>query len=468
MRNRLLVLAAALPLALAACVRTENRPPNILLIVADTLRADRLGSYGNREGLTPFLDEVASTAIVFSNTYAQSSWTSSSIASLFTSRYPSQHHIISFTSKLADDEITLATKLRALDYRTGGFSANLLLAPALGYGQGFDSWQVYAADPKPRGDQVNREALRWVDTVWSAATRQPVFLYLQYMEPHAPYAPPEPYRSQLQRLGDGSANPATASQKLIDLRFAELTTQEVDLLRSLYDAEVAALDAQLRALFGELGKRGFLDRCIVVITADHGEEFGEHGGMMHAFTLYNESIRVPLILRVPGYDKRVVTDNASLVDLAPTLLDLLGLRPEPRFEGRSLVPLLAGKPLADGRVLSQLEADVIPDVRRARGIKEVPGDSRRHSAAFIAGSAKLLLSPAGATELYDLAHDPAEATPNPPAAMSQSTNLLSGFHQTIAQLARRVSVPAQTAPLDDAAKERLRSLGYVGDSGERP
>jgi len=430
------------------------------LILADTLRADRLGSYGSRQGLTPSLDELASGAVVFSNTYAASSWTLPSVASLFTSRYPSQHHVVTFPSMLAADEVTLATKLAALNYRAGGFSAHPSVVNAIGR-RSFDTWPTYDGEPKTRADRVNRSALTWLDSVWNRSTQQPVFLYLHYMETHPLYAPPEPYLHRWQGPGDGPTLTAAAEQKFLKLRFADLTDQEVARLRFLYDGEVAALDAALRALFTELSGRGFLERCIVIVTADHGEEFREHGGMMHGLTLYNESIRVPLILKAPGYSQRVVAENVSLVDVAPTLFDVLGQPPEPRFEGRSLLPLLRGKSLGDGKILSQLPADDIGELRRAMGL-EVTGDYRRHVEAFIAGQAKLLLSPAGTTEVYDLAHDQREAAPNTPVT-PQTEVLLSALRKATAAFDDRAGLAAHGPPLDEAATERLRSLGYVGD-----
>jgi arylsulfatase A-like enzyme len=460
-RGTFALLFCLLVLAPAACVRREA-PPNVLLIVLDTLRADRLGSFGNRRGLTPFLDELAARGTVFTNTYAASSWTCPSVASLFTSRYPSQHHVVRFTSKLPDEEVTLAETLAPLGYLGGGFSANFRIAEPLGYAQGFQHWRVYLGDPKARGDQLRRESLAWLDGIKNKPGAPPIFLYLQYIEPHGPYVPPEPYRSRFQRDGNQPREAEIANKKLVALRFEELTDQEVDLLRSLYDGEVASLDAELRVLFAELGRRGFLDRCVIIITADHGEEFREHGGMIHGFTLYNETLRVPLLVLAPGYaGGRIVRDNVSLLDLAPTVLDLLHRPREPRFEGRSLVPLLAGKSLQPRDILGQLEADVISDVRRERGLKESPGDSRRQTEAIIRGPVKVMVQLSGATETYDLATDPGESRPNPPALQAETAELAKVLREGRSQLASRAAATQETVPLDDATKERLRALGYA-------
>jgi hypothetical protein len=146
--------AALIALGLASC-EWGRTPPNVVFVLIDTLRADRLGSYGNERGLTPFLDELAGRGVVFSRAYAPSSWTVPSIASLFTSRHAAQHHVGAYESKLGDDEVTLAEKLAAADYATAGFFANFRLLPKLGYAQGFSSWEAVVSEPgknaKPRG-----------------------------------------------------------------------------------------------------------------------------------------------------------------------------------------------------------------------------------------------------------------------------------------------------------------------------
>ena len=444
------LLGASLALAVGACERRAERAPNVLVVVVDTLRADRLGVHGNRRGLTPFLDEWAARAVVFTNAYAASSWTCPSVASLLTSRYPSQHHVVSFASRLGAAERTLAETLAPLRYVAGGFSANFRLLDSLGYGQGFDHWQ---AELKTGGDlsagELNQQALRWLDAAWSRDSERPALLYLQYMDPHAPYDPPEPFRG---RFGAAAGDAVAANEKLLATRWFDLTGADVDLLASLYDAEVASVDEQLRRLFAELTRRGFLDHAVVVVTADHGEEFWEHGNLTHGIALYEESVRVPLIVAPPGLaGGRRVDTPVSLLDVAPTLLDVLGLPPEPHFEGRSLVDLwkdpVAGETAAKDVVL-QLEST-------GDGV-----DAREHAAAIRHGFAKLLSRPNGFTESYDLSADPGEEEPAPVGPADERPALLRRLETVRAALRERAGAAPERAPLDDATREKLRALGY--------
>lgn len=232
-------------------------------------------------------------------------------------------------------------------------------------------------------------------------------------------------------------------------RWNELSPDEVACVTSLYDAEVAALDARLRRLFTRMRARGLLDHAIVVVTADHGEEFGEHGGFQHGRALYEESVRVPLIMTGPGLPAgRVVRDEVSLVDVAPTVLALLGLPPEPRFEGRSL--------------LSRLDDDEPADV-----LLELPPtgsalDLRRHSAALLNVGMKVLAtcSPQEGSEAFDLRTDPAEEHPDPAAIAQDAAALRARLAQRQQALATRAGT-AETGVLDAATRERLRTLGYA-------
>jgi arylsulfatase A-like enzyme len=455
-------LLALFPLVALAGGCNQGRAPNILLVVIDTLRADRLGAYGSTSGLTPFLDDLSRRSTVFRNAYAPTSWTCPSVASLLTSRYPSQHHVVSFASPVAAEEVTLAEALQPLRYIGGGFSANFRLLDSLGYGQGFQHWETDTQyEGKMPADELHRRAFAWLDGAWSAASGQPALLYLQYMEPHAPYDPPEPYRSNMAPQVPATAELAVMNQKLLTMDWLGIKRGDVALLASLYDGEVATVDAALRQLFGELERRGLLDDAIVVVTADHGEEFREHGGLGHGRTLYDETVRVPLLVIAPGYaGGRTVEQNVSLLDIAPTLLDLLGLPEEPRFEGHSLVPLLAPEswrarlrawwrtPRAPADVLLQLEST------------ESPLDLREHKAGILRRSLKLLVATGGQPEAYDLEHDPQEKHANPAEVEQDASALARALDADRLALDARSGVAAKAVPLDESTREKLRALGY--------
>ena len=430
--------------------------PNILLIVVDTLRADRLGAYGNKRGLSPFLDELASRGTLFRNAYAPTSWTCPSIASLFTSRYASQHGVNSFEAVLAPDEVTVAEILAGGGYVGAGFSANLRMLEVNGYAQGFGAWQAYiggeAGGHKPRGDVLRRDSLAWLRPLSRPDARQPKLLYLQYMEPHTPYEPGEPYRSQFLR-GSDAVDEERARTRLVQQK--KMTPAEVERLESLYDGEVAAVDAEIRTLFGELGQLGFLSNAVIIITADHGEEFGEHGVMLHGYTLFNGVMRIPMIIVAPGLPAgRVVEENVSLVDVAPTLLELTGMAPAPTFEGRSLVPLMRSpySPQALwARLIGARHPDVIAEIEPLSGTM----DFRVHAQAIVSGPEKLLITPKGKGALYDVQKDPREIEP-----LKASEQLAQRLTERRAELKSHARQSSVVRPLDDATREKLRALGY--------
>jgi arylsulfatase A-like enzyme len=451
-------LLALLPLlGVTACSRPA---PDVIVILVDTLRADRVGS--RRPGLTPFLDSLAATGVTFSNAYSSTSWTNPAVASLFTSRYPSQHHVSTYESVLTADEVTLAERLHAQGYRSLGVVANFRLLERFGFNRGFDLWVTRTGPASEAGKvsakRVAKDTFSLYD-YWFAPTRysrwlrrrRPVLLYLHFMEPHAPYDPPAHVRTRIAGPPPPGVDDAVANAKIVDIqRWDELSPQEVARLEALYDAEVADLDARLARLFDGLRRRGLLDHAIVVFTADHGEEFREHGGLQHGNTLYQESVRIPLIVVGPGVPAgRVVTDRVSLLDIAPTILDLAGLPPEPRFEGQSLTSHFAGARSAD--IVLQL----LPTGQKV--------DVRRHAAGLVHDDAKLLVPPKDsgrAPELYDLNTDPHETRSNPPSIAAQAPTLESLLATRDASLATRAGT-AERGTLSEAERARLRALGYA-------
>jgi arylsulfatase A-like enzyme len=452
-----LALATACGVALLGCSATPQPTPNLLLVVIDTLRADRLGAYGSPRGLTPFFDELAARGVLFENAYATSSWTSPSIASLFTSRHPVQHGVVAFESVLGAGEETLAESLRRLGFLSGGFSANFRISEKLGYGQGFDVWRTYLEAPGEKGPKVSarhvrEQALGWLRSAWRPESKRPVFLYLHFMEPHSPYDPPEAVRQRVVPQASRAEIDA-ANALLVGLRFDQLTDAQVALLAELYQAEVAAIDAELRSLFEQLTATGFLENAVVVVAADHGEEFREHGMLLHGITLFEPGVRVPLLLLAPGLEAgRRIAQPVSLLDLAPTLLDLVGAPPQASFEGRSLAQAMR-RPLADAP-----SEDVLLELARkldATGDVEV----RAHSRGLVRGSRKLLIDPEGRPQVFDLARDPAErSAAGTPEEVRELTEAL---ERERADLASRAALPAPTAPLDAETRQRLRALGYL-------
>jgi arylsulfatase A-like enzyme len=471
----ILGLTAAVLCLAASCSRA--RAPNIILIVVDTLRPDRLGAYGNPRHLSPFVDSLAARGYVFRHAYAQSSWTNPSVASLLTSRFQSQHGIIGFESVLADSELTLAEVLKQRGYTTGFFSANGMIAKHMGFGQGYDEWSSILVQPTDqprymwipeRAARINRDALAWLDSLSSPSA--PIFLHLHYMEPHNPYAPrPE----ALAHVADGGP-PPNAERANSSVLFGHALPVKPEVLRNVqdvYDAEVLSLDIELRSLFEELERRHVLDHSIVVFTADHGEELKEHGFIGHDKTLFEEVVRVPLILALPGQTERVDVESlVSLVDVAPSLVDLAGGTVPPAFEGHSWTGTLVRDPRPRFLPWGQPQPR---DTRQRTGTAYTelikPPDHKRftpHEHAVVSGTHKLIVGVGGEHEYYDLAADPGET--NPQALSDAERRELQEAYERVRTHAIEHAAPRATQALDEETKERMRALGYVKDAPTAP
>jgi arylsulfatase A-like enzyme/Flp pilus assembly protein TadD len=415
-----------LALAAAGCVApvstpAPSAPPNLLLITLDTVRADRIGAYGAPAAATPALDALARDGIRFEQAIAPAPLTLPAHATLLTGLLPPHHGLrLNGAGRLPDGIETLAERLRAEGYRTGAFVGAFVLDRRFGLDQGFDLYD----DEIPRGATSPRlEAERPASTVvdralaWLApANPQPFFVWVHLYDAHAPYAPPEPFRT----------------------RFAERP----------YEGEIAALDAQVGRLLAELERQGPADQTVVAVAGDHGEALGEHGEATHGLLLYESTLRVPLLLRGPGLVAgQVVREPVSLADLAPTLAGLAGRPLAPR-DGRDLARvLLAGQPPAGADVYAETEYP------RSFGWAGL--------AALRRGEWKLISGPR--PELYDLGADPAEAHDRSAEERRAAQDLASHLESL-----RDGADPAPTAPADTETRARLASLGYVTPTGEEP
>jgi arylsulfatase A-like enzyme len=431
---------------LVACTRPPATPPNVVVVLVDTLRADRLGVYSGSRRLSPFLDSFAARATVFTHAYAASSWTNPSVASLFTSRFPSQHGVISFGARLDASELTIAEVLASHGYATGAFVANGLLVADNGFGQGFDTYRSYwVPGGKKRVEDLAPDVLAWVDGLPKTPSR-PVFLYLHYVEPHSPYSPPV---AMLDRVlaGRPRPNPGIAGARTLFDRGAPMNATELRDLEDVYDAEVLSFDAALRETFAALEARHVLDDAIVVVTADHGDEFHDHGQVGHGQSLYNELIHVPLIVRYPHQSGSVrVEDTVSLVDVAPTLLDTAGIELPAAFEGNSLRTSWFGSS------------------RRATALSELISSKTAtrltpHERAIVLGERKLIVGVGEEREEYDLARDPAE-TKRLEEPTPKTQTLLAALRAFETHLHPDRPAAAAT-PVSPELRERMRALGYV-------
>ena len=319
--------------------RPEGARPNILLYVVDTLRADALGAYGRDAIETPEVDALASEGWLFERAYAPSSWTRSSMASLLTGVEPGVHGVMQREDVLTEGWSLLSERLSSQGYSTGAIVTNPNIGSFFGFDQGFDEFHELYARREPgsvgstelvtRSDEVTRRAIEWIDR----HSTGPFFLLLLTTDPHWPYLPPEGF----DRYGGDYAGPVRDGGNWA--KRTGLAPADRERIRSFYYGEVAFNDASFGRLLGHLRESGLEDDTLVIFTADHGEEFWEHGLRGHGKQLFEESLRVPLILRWPalGRPGRRLAGPVALVDVVPTVLDLLGLPVSDLVQGRSLV-----------------------------------------------------------------------------------------------------------------------------------
>lgn len=410
----------------------EAETPNIVFITVDTTRADRMGFLGNTHGLTPNLDLIARQGVVFERAYSQAPLTPVSHATIFTGTYPQFHTVTDFGHPLPTLLPYIPEILQKSGYRTAAFIGSLILDPhasmAPGFDRGFDFFDAgFRAKIHPgedryvtverRGGDVVSHATSWLSRNHQSA---PFFLWVHLYDPHAPYDPPAPY----------------------DKRFSDP-----------YDGEIAYADASLGKLFTYLRQHGLYEKTIIVMMSDHGESLGAHGESMHGIFLYDETIRVPLIFKLPGelLARRRVPTRVRLVDVAPTLLSMLSLPLPPTFQGESLVPLMRGTPKP---------ADDLP----AYAETDYPHRAFGWSALRSLRTGKYLFVHAPKRELYDQSQDKT-ATHNlaasSPAVAGTLQSQIDDFHDKTTSYHEK-STP--TAALSSEQAENLSALGYVSSS----
>lgn len=329
-------------LALSGCLAASapSTPDNLLIIVIDTLRVDHVGAYGYARPTTPFIDSIAKEGVVFERAYSNSSYTRESIATLFTGLLPSSGGHVGWRAAPRTGSSTIAQSFREAGFATGLLSATPMLQRP-GFEMGFEHFEFVAREwhASRKGPLLSRKTLEFVEK----NQRERFMAYVHYMDPHGPYAP----RMKHYRLFSKRESPREATlygdirpnlDTLLQNGFDRNHVDFIDLVNR-YDAEIAGTDEAIRMLFEGLKAKGKLDNTLVVITADHGEEFLEHGFMEHAWSVYEESIRIPLILWWPaGLAPRKVRHPVSLVDLFPTLMNLFDLAPQTeKVDGREML-----------------------------------------------------------------------------------------------------------------------------------
>jgi arylsulfatase A-like enzyme len=463
------------------------RPANLLLIVVDTLRADHLSCYGYQRRTSPRIDRFAAEGTRFVDAIVQKPKTSPSMASILTGTYPHTHGLIDCKSWLPDEALTLPEILAERGWQTAAVVSNANLSPTFNFDQGFET-HVHI-DKKAGGHEatrVNAVALEWLEE----NHERPFFLYVHYMEPHARYSPPPPYRDRF--VGDElwgehrGLRPPIGRDRLgtIHRRDAiEGGSRDLDLYVARYDGEIASVDEQIGRLLDRLRELGLEDTTLVAFTSDHGESLTEHAVYFdHGQFAYENNLRVPLILRYPpaipvGHVEETVVQS---IDLAPTLLDLLGVPPPREIEGRSLLPLmLGGAPARPGVAYAEagyVKGKLITAIR-TREWKLIFNPRGAHPASDAFHPA-VLLHPLRLKTLWRAAHGGPGSWRrwelfHLPSDPDEETDLASERPEVLAELQARLegwlaTAPAERNPvhmkkekLPPDILEELRALGYV-------
>jgi len=427
-RLQLAVVAVALPLAVAACgapdpgaTTAAERPPNLVLVSFDSLRADHLGTYGYRRDTSPNLDRFAARSIVYERAYSTSTWTLPAHASLFSSLYAEEHGARKTDAALSENVVLLPERLAEAGYRSAGVVSVGLLHRTFGFNQGWEIWDDETAVPRGEDPErrrtsaiVGQRAAQLLDELAPG----PFLLFVHDYDVHFDYQPPPPYDTMFEPAEAPGFDPSNfAFNETIHRDMPQL---HLERLVALYDGEIRWVDHNFGRLLAELERRGLDENTAVVVVGDHGDEFFEHGEKGHANNLFNSTLQVPLIVHLPGgrHGGRRIGTPASLIDVAPTLAALLGVAPPAAAEGRVLrqaglrigyVPQQPGSLFFQERLIDELRFTA-----RQRGVRgdhgallaslglgwaaerhprDLSGGERQRAAlaAILAGSPKVLI-----------------------------------------------------------------------------
>lgn len=420
--------------------------PNVVLILIDTLRRDHLGAYGHQRDVSPNLDALANEGVLFEQAVSQASWTLPSVATVFTSLYPTEHGLTNIARPFLDDRFeTIAEDFSNAGYETAAISATPVISDQVGFGQGFRTFDetCYPLLDITSAECVTDAAIQWVNKASG-----PYFLYLHYYDPHSPYNAPPPYRTMFDPVyAPGSRYLAKGEGHYYDqiIRYmghSALNDREIQYMISLYDGEVRYTDENVGRILTRLKAAG--DNTVIAVISDHGEEFMEHGHLLHGHSLYAEQVNVPFILKLPGslHIGQRIKQIVRLIDVAPTLLEAAGLAISKQMRGISVLPLLNGEGPA------RVAFSEVYDFRDIYALRDGP-------VKYIRGSHK---NNPQAQSLFDLDHDPGERhdiADRESVLAGKMSRELDEFLKTM----QRPNLPPRSP--DELTKQRLEALGYL-------
>lgn len=442
----------------AASEKTSgDRSPNIVLIVIDTLGAKHVGSSPGQTAATPNLNALAARGANFSQAFSTAPWTKASLASLFTSLYPSQHRTTALRSAFQPPVPTLAETLKSAGYKTAGFVSHTLIGPKTGYAKGFDYYDIVSFKGNIHdaitSEQVSDFGVKWLADNGKKAS-QPLFLFLHYFDPHYNYQHHPRYdRSSWYQ---GPIKPGLGFRHLRDM-FSRLTESDFRALGNLYEEEIAYTDSEIGRFLNYLESSGLGKNTAVIVTADHGEEFNEHGGIGHTRTLYNELVHVPLYIVGPGIPaNQEIRTPVSNIDIFPSAAAIAGLKALPAgLQGKSLFDELKNGLINAPERPLMMEVDF-----RSEGVKA-------HKVGCLKGRHKIVLDKESQQwELYDLLSDPEEKKDlyaSSPTIAADLKTIVENYRKQFgnSDRAEKEAEKDQTQGKTPEEIEQLRTLGYL-------
>lgn len=486
-RSAFLAALTAGVLAIAGCEpadeETSSAPNyNVVVISVDALRADHLGSYGYDAPTTPFLDTLSAESVVFERAYAPSSFTLQSVAAVLTGRAPTSGGAVSQEAQPHENAESLARLFRSAGLRTGIFSNQFLLSPR-GFTRGFEGIQIatLAIDqPAQTAFEVSENALQFVDDY----APESFFLFAHYAEPHQPYAPAPETASRF-GVDDSDISVVGLTEEIAAGQPPGRDDARINQLKARYDAEIATVDQAIQALVDGLSERGLAENTIVIVTGSQGQEFMEHDYLGHAWTLFEEVLRVPMIVHAPGLiEPQRVTDPVSTIDIYPTLVELFDLdldtdawQPDgSSFLSDSFVVRVREDPRFAELVIREkciLRAVVLNEWKYIAEYISCPPEQRyeigagyRERLNAIASGEIEAPSYWGEIEnemLFNLADDPGETRnllDEDPEQLAYMRGLLEDYQRYCELYALRAIEAVPMQELDPELAERLRGMGY--------
>jgi len=437
---------------------------NVILISIDTLRADHLGCYGYEKDTSPNIDALALESALFLNVYSASPWTLPSHVSMMTGLYGVHHQVYQDSERMDPEDVTLAEKIRENSYKATAFTGGGFVSAVYGFSKGFDSYYegeggIFHQDSAER---VFTVVSQWIDR----SQNQDFFLFIHTYQPHSPYACPPPYKFMFLD-DDAKWGHVDLIQHLggNDCLYKELPDEERKNIIALYDGEIRYTDELLIApLLEKLRETGLYDRTMIVLTSDHGEEFFEHSGWGHGYSVYDEALKVPLMIKFPGSDfnGRRYDNIVSLVDIMPTILDWLDLDySDLELDGKSLMPILLERENEDRKFL----ADVAENVLNYHNLEKITTNQDRIKLILNKDSGdrnidffRFLPPDIPPIEVYNLKTDGEEKN-NAAEKYPDLTRQLIGWIEDVYSKAVKKNVKKMV--MDEKLKEQLRALGYI-------